>query len=210
MADRNMQNWNVFWKEHKTPFLALFIMRKTHEKMLSLINNLNIPKNSKVVDFGSGTGRTLAILKIKYPQAIGIDNSKMSLDISSKVYDFKLGRDLKEMDCMNTYFKDKEIDLVFSEGLLEHFKQKDLERLIKEMCRVSKKYIILLQPSFLFFNLQKIYCFLTSTSRMNEYAKRIEEYVSSFEKFNFKLKEFRRGFLNSFYIFVFERKGRLN
>jgi len=39
-------------------------------------------------------------------------------------------------------------DLVFSDGLLEHFPKKIFTELVKALCSTSKKYIIIIQPNY--------------------------------------------------------------
>ena len=53
------------------------------------------------------------------------------------------GINAKVMDAANLKFKSRSFDLVFSDGLLEHFKEEeDIRRIVKEQLRVSKKYVI--------------------------------------------------------------------
>lgn len=109
------------------------------------------------------------------------------------------------MDGTKTSFKDSEFELIFSEGILEHFI--DFSPFVKEMCRISSKYVLLAQPNH--FSLAgKIITFLSDHLRQNvkEYDYKVSDFVSIFEKNGFYLKEKKDTPLRDYWIFLFEKK----
>jgi len=59
---------------------------------------------------------------------------------------FKINAEFMLGDVQNLPFRNESFDLVFNEGVIEHLD--DMERGVKEMARVSKKYVICLIPNY--------------------------------------------------------------
>lgn len=77
-----------------------------------------------------------------------IDNGKKELEAGISVFKkFNLKSDFILMDANKMGFPDNCFDLVFNMGVLEHFDEKGQDRMIKEMARVSKKYIYITVPN---------------------------------------------------------------
>jgi SAM-dependent methyltransferase len=88
-------------------------------------------KVSCVLDVGCGVGRTPAWFRQEGVQFVhGIDTSPSAV-LRCKTR----GHSAIPMDCSRTGFRDDYFDLVFAEGLLEHFT--DFAPLVKEMCRTG-------------------------------------------------------------------------
>ena len=111
---------------------------------------IDIDENTTVLDLGCGAGFFSAyfeeICKVK-----GIDSSIEMLKMNPV-------KDVFLMDALNLGFKNNTFDVVFCCAVLHHVEEDD--KVLKEMNRVSKKYIIILEPNrnnpFMFlFNLIK-------------------------------------------------------
>jgi len=87
-------------------------------------------------------------------------------------------------------FPDNSFDLVFSDGLLEHFK--DFSTIAKEFCRISKKWILLFQPNQTsFFGILKRFGEkFIRVSWEKEYLYKKEDYVKTFSNLDFNLVKF--------------------
>lgn len=107
----------------------------------------------------------------------GIDNSLLSLKFAKKIFKDKnvkgqliFGNGFK-LPYLNNYF-----DLVFNIGVIEHFPWKKQEKFVKEMVRVSKRYILISVPND------------SPNSFFNEYKKTSyfveggEDYIPNFKK----------------------------
>jgi ubiquinone/menaquinone biosynthesis C-methylase UbiE len=133
--------WNILWKKYPDiiffgkPY-ARFLERST----IKILKEIRIKKNAKIIDMGVGQGRTLLnFVKNGYKNSIGIDFSEASIQLCRQK-----NLNVELMNAVKTDFEDNEFDLVFSDGLIEHFS--DFVPLAKEMARISKKYILLSQP----------------------------------------------------------------
>lgn len=102
-----------------------------------------IPKNSKVVDLGCGTGTLLNKIKneVKNVDATGVDFSYIALNM--------LRDDIHKVKCVlpETKFKNKSFDVAIATELLEHLD--DDEKMIEEMRRIAKKVIVTVPNNFL-------------------------------------------------------------
>ncbi len=107
----------------------------------------------KVLDAGCGEGFTLDQLRKEKigNEFVGIDNSAVAINLGKKLFPSFL---LKVDDIYNLSFNDSSQDLVICTEVLEHLKEPD--RAIKELIRVSKKYIVLSVPNEPFFSFRNL------------------------------------------------------
>lgn len=163
-----------------------------------------INKDARIVDAGCGSGRTLIYFKNHgYTNAIGIDYSKNSIKVC-RWLGLVRNKDVFFKDIVKNNFKPKSFDLVFSHGLLEHLN--NFQPVVNGMCKLSKKYVILLQPnhfSRLHF-LDNIYRRLLPYTPV-EKTYRPEDYNSAFAKNKFVLKE--KKDLPLYWLLLYERKA---
>ena len=120
----------------KTVFLNIYY--KTFVKELKKLEIKN------VLDIGCGEGFILNKLKQEKigESWEGIDYSKEAVEIGKKIHSYL---DLTQGDIYNTGFKDAAFDLVVCTEVLEHLENP--EKALKEIIRVSKKYILLSVPN---------------------------------------------------------------
>lgn len=129
--------------------LKKFFINNFFKVILGLVSGLKI---ESVLDVGCGEGFTLKKLREKKTgkKFTGVDSSKEAIEIGKKE---NPDLNLQIGDIYDLKFKDKSFDLVISTEVLEHLE--DPERAIKELKRVSKKYLLLSVPNepwFYFFN----------------------------------------------------------
>ena len=121
--------------------LKKFFFNNFESNLISLIAPLN-PK--KILDAGCGEGFTLERLyELKIGKDLeGIDASKVAIETGKKLYphlNIKIG------DIYNLPYKDNSFDLVVCTEVLEHLE--DPKRALREIIRVSKKYLLLTVPN---------------------------------------------------------------
>jgi ubiquinone/menaquinone biosynthesis C-methylase UbiE len=183
------RGWNEIWKDFKGLNWLGRRLKSEEEKVLKkVLEEIKLPKKAKIIDIGCGSGFTLSFFRrLGYNNSIGIDSSKNSLIIANKLFNFKNGRDVFLMDAKSIKFPDNSFDLVFSEGLLEHFKNFTI--VVKEFCRVSKTWILLFQPNqvSVYGRLKRFLENFMKVSWEKEYPYRKIDYVKAFSEFGFKL-----------------------
>ncbi|MFH1187028.1 MAG: class I SAM-dependent methyltransferase [Candidatus Levyibacteriota bacterium] len=122
------------------PLKKLFIAN-FFRVFFKLVKNLEI---NTVLDVGCGEGFTLNKLKEKKIGETyqGIDYSKEAIGIGKKLYPFL---NLKQGDIYKLPYENNSFDLVICVEVLEHLENS--EKGLKELIRVSKKYLFLSVPN---------------------------------------------------------------
>lgn len=162
------------------------------------ISTLNLNKNAKILDVGCGEGRTLEYFRdMNFMDIYGVDVSPDAIN-AAVAKGFKKNKQVFVMDGQKLKFKNKYFDVVFSEGLLEHFT--DFSKFVNEMVRVSKKYVVLIQPNH-FSLCGRIINFivpLIQKDHVKEYDYKIEDFVDAFGQRGMTLIRLRGNHLDNF------------
>jgi ubiquinone/menaquinone biosynthesis C-methylase UbiE len=95
-------------------------------------------KPIKILEVGSNFGRELKLFEGKY-QLYGVDSNLTMVKNSRK---FVKGNFFQGVST-NLPFKDNEIDFVYTCGLLSHLDNEEYHKSLKELFRVSSKYVLL-------------------------------------------------------------------
>jgi ubiquinone/menaquinone biosynthesis C-methylase UbiE len=103
-----------------------------------------------ILEFGCSSGPNLYLLAQKYPQSkiYGIDISRKAIREGKR---FFKKNNIKNVSLISggiealAGFKDKSIDVVFSDAVLIYFGKDKIREVIKEMVRIARKEIVLLE-----------------------------------------------------------------
>jgi len=134
--------WDDVWSKEKKVIYPNPIVIHT-------IINLDI---KSVIELGGGSGNDIIELNNKGLEVVYSDNSSVAISNFNKKTDNKIKA--VKLNVLDRFpFPDNFFDLVYSLGLLEHFNKNQREQIIKEMFRISKKYVLVDVP--------KKYSFLT-------------------------------------------------
>lgn len=142
-----VEKWDEYWLkteslEDSSPYARWL---RNQRLSLSKENLSSFSHDLSLLDVGCGSGASLVFLReIGFKNSVGIDYSKNAL-IRCEEKGLKISKDVFLMDAKETTFPDKSFDIVFQEGLWEHFK--DCRPLIQEASRLSRNYIITMQPN---------------------------------------------------------------
>ena len=111
----------------------------------------NTENLERVLDLGSGTGYLSAFLAYNGRRLTLLDFSQENLDFSSKVFQIMglQGTFIKSDMKKSLPFEDNSFDTVFSVGVLEYFSNQEIDCVIKEAFRVSRKRVIIIVPNAL-------------------------------------------------------------
>jgi ubiquinone/menaquinone biosynthesis C-methylase UbiE len=124
--------------------------------------NSFLPKRSKILEVGFGSGYFLSLLSINGHQVFGIEKSETALNYAKLVFKEK-NQNSDSLIIGNGFklpFPDNYFDLVFNVGVIEHFSVKEQRLFLEEMKRVSKKFILISIPNnsygSLYYNFKRI------------------------------------------------------
>lgn len=94
-----------------------------------------------VLEVGCNRGHNLQAIRAVLPRArlAGVDPNQYALNVAAP------GVELGHANAFHLPYQDGEFDLVFTCGVLIHVAAKDLSRAIKEMYRVSDRYLLVIE-----------------------------------------------------------------
>ena len=139
------KNWDIYYS---LPFFDWVFKRmsKTHYDFFykPLIKNLNF---KTTLEFGGGTGHlTMKIKDTKNTTPTILDHNNKAMNKHHRAYNKTPAKYLIG-DVFNIKFNNNEqYDLVFSDGLIEHFKEPKQTELINKHFKLSKKYVLIAAP----------------------------------------------------------------
>ena len=101
-------------------------------------------RNMKILEVGSNMGNQLLMLQdMGFKNLYGIDTNRYSVEISRKKIK---GVNIIWGSAFDIPFKDRYFDLVFTSGLLLHIHPKDINEIMREIHRCTKRYIWGFEP----------------------------------------------------------------
>ena len=134
-------NQKDYWKREELakrrapehPVIAAYILPKINV----LTRYVDIRQQTRLLDVGCGNG-FFTFYFDKICDVYGVDYSEKMLQMNPVKKTFP-------MDASDLKFEDNSFDIVFCHALLHHVE--DIDRVIQEMRRVSKRYVIILEPN---------------------------------------------------------------
>lgn len=203
--------WQKHWKEKSTiEESGSFYGKLLHQKRLIILKNLlkKFNQTSSVLDMGCGGGTTITAFKTSgFNNIIGIDFTEESMQRCEKL-GLKQGKDVFLLDAENTHFPDNHFDIVFSEGLWEHFT--DPRPHMAEAIRLTKTYIIVIQPDHFSFFGRLMYIgwniFSKNKGGVKEYSFPLSYFKQFLKMYNFELIISKSTILHEQTVMVFKKQ----
>jgi len=106
-------------------------------KIREITQHVKLNKDTRLLDVGCGNG----FFTYYFDQI----SDARGVDFSQKMLDLNPVKKTRLMDAADMKLPDDSFDVVFCHALLHHVD--DQEKVIREMARVSKKYVIILEPN---------------------------------------------------------------
>lgn len=172
--------WDRFWRDKLSSKefseLDYWFQKKVYVRMhnyfLSILGDV---KNKKILEAGCGSGYASILLSQEGAYCNLMDLSKLSLEYSKNLLE-KIGINKNKIEhtlgnVEKMPFGDNSFDIVHNCGVLEHYNNKEIKKILLEMKRVTKRggQIIVVLPNLL--SLEIIY-------RMIKFGKGSERYIS--------------------------------
>jgi SAM-dependent methyltransferase len=130
------QDWDVIWERKNKMSQTVNFGRNFYNKFFSRLLLKNLEKDALMLEIGCGTGSIAATINYNLKYYIGVDNSSAALSICKNI-NTKNKNFFVCGDAFSLPFKDESFDLVWSQGLIEHFDNP--EEIVNEHLRVCKK-----------------------------------------------------------------------
>jgi ubiquinone/menaquinone biosynthesis C-methylase UbiE len=168
------EKWNKFWKH------AYLGVTPTRKNLFKRFEEIKLSESAKILDVGCGSGTLANFWKEQGYDVTGLDMSDRSLEITSrKGVHYVKGDVTKSLP-----FEDNTFELVYSDGLLEHFIYP--KPVLEEIFRVSKKYVLTMVPRIC------LYVWLINIifRPPKEYKKKEDEWVELHRELNPRSVEF--------------------
>lgn len=128
-------HWETFWSE-KQDVADVYSNADRIVRNLSAVLDL---KGKSVLEIGAGTGRDSFPLAERGASVVQLDYAEQSLRILKNLADESgLPVAIVGGDAFRLPFRDNTFDVVFHQGLLEHFRAPQAEALLREHIRVLK------------------------------------------------------------------------
>lgn len=140
-----MTCWSDYYQKEITA--DLFIRNLYGQR--GFLNTIIESKARKILEVGAGTGTMSVFLSNLGFEVTTLDNDSKILEIAQQVKDKFNGQNyLQKGDAFKLPFADNSFDLVFHQGLLEHFKDNDIHHLLTEHLRVAPIVIFSVPNNF--------------------------------------------------------------
>jgi SAM-dependent methyltransferase len=207
-AEDVLKLWDKEWTDFSSVHESGSIIGKwLHAQRLDIIRKLVkcIPKESTTIDIGCGGGETLFLLReLGFKNSIGIDLSPHAID-KAKKQGLIENRDVFNKDGANTGYLDHSFEFVFSEGLWEHFQ--DPKPFINEACRISSKWLMVVQPDHFSFFGGLLHWGWAHFSKKGvlEYSFTMKFFIDEVAKNGLKLVAKKGTYLNEQCVLLFKR-----
>lgn len=148
--------WDKYWKKQSEIEIKDIIKNDPYYRLLKRL--IKLPQNNglRILEVGCGSGtRTLALLKDfeeYHLNAVFVDLSLHALSFAKSSADNnEITADFIKADAFNLPFLDETFDIVWNEGVNEHFEGKERQKIFDEMARVCVKrgQVIVIVPNAL-------------------------------------------------------------
>ena len=129
------ENWETFWQEKED----VGQVYSNEDRILRNLLRLGPLKGKRILEIGAGTGRDSFPLIHHGANVIQLDYAENSLRILRNLAgELNLPATIIGGDTFRLPFRDESFDVVFHQGLLEHFHAPQAEALLRENIRVLR------------------------------------------------------------------------
>lgn len=131
------QEWDRIWSKNKNPLHRLVNLGRMYYNCFFIqAIRPHIDQNTHFAELGCGTSTLIRLIAPKVMRAVGVDISQEALALSSKNCENLKNVQFIKDDCTKLKIEPNQFDLVWSQGLIEHFKNPEV--LIKEHIKICK------------------------------------------------------------------------
>ena len=133
-----MSDWSDYYNQNITPDMYIRNLYGQREFLTAIAD----AKAKKILEIGAGTGTMSIFLSQLGFQVTTLDNDHKILEVAKLAKEkFSGQNEIVYGDAFKLPFADNSFDLIFHQGLLEHFSNEDIHRLLEEHLRVASTVI---------------------------------------------------------------------
>ena len=133
-----MTHWSDYYPKDISTDIYIRNLYGQREFLTTIANT----QAKKILEVGAGTGTMSVFLSQLGFQVTTLDNDPKILEVAKTTKEKFGGRnDIVSGDAFKLPFADDTFDLIFHQGLLEHFSNEDIHRLLEEHLRVASTVI---------------------------------------------------------------------
>lgn len=133
-TDDTGEVWKAYWKKSQQPARWDYLSQIIYDEVFALLKG----PEDKILEAGSGTGRISLRLSKTHDTTL-LDISPHANETARQLAAVEgVSPRIELGSVFDAPFEDGEFDLVWSAGLLEHFRGKDLEKIMQELGRITK------------------------------------------------------------------------
>lgn len=137
-----MEEWRTLYERQISKFdnIDKYILKNLKKKKVYLNAIEKYLKNKKIIECGCGTGKISTYFQNKGYSVTAVDIDENILKLAENIVErssFKETPKFEVMSIMNLKYKNKTFDVVFSNGVLEHFKDNEIIKILKEEIRIA-------------------------------------------------------------------------
>ena len=138
--------WNSLWKNYQNIDSKAILNEPGGMLIRSELTGVLLKyfdlKNKNVLEVGTGTGQYCIELALRGAVCTGIDKDPESIKLANRITnDYQVNNCVfKERDLY--YFNESNFDIVLSMGILEHFSDKEIVDMLKEMGKLGKYVVV--------------------------------------------------------------------
>jgi ubiquinone/menaquinone biosynthesis C-methylase UbiE len=138
--------WDVYWRDFREQPIGEFgrLALNEYRRVVSQLLDINAIK--LVVEAGSGGGATSVPFMEAKAESVLIDISREALVVARNLFLVFGLRDKAHLvvgDALHMPIKDGCVDLVFNQGVLEHFNPDESVKILNEMKRIGRNIMVL-------------------------------------------------------------------
>ncbi|ODN30597.1 glycosyltransferase [Fervidobacterium thailandense] len=150
---RNNSNWDELWKDYSqfdsTKIMSEYFGASLRSETLEVLNRFFKLCGARILEVGTGTGAHALEFGIRGAEVVGIDVSENSIHLAKKLVS-EYGAKNVSFEVYDGFLLSKKwskefFDIVFSRGVIEHFNDEELLKLLKEMAYAGK-YVVVTVP----------------------------------------------------------------
>lgn len=140
-----MTGWADYYGNQVTPDLYIRNLYGQREFLREIIDT----GAKKILEVGAGTGTMSIFLSQLGRSVVTLDNDPQLIELARQTKDQLGGRnEIVPGDAFHLPFPDNSFDLVFHQGLLEHFSDEQIGELVREHLRVAPVVLVSVPNNF--------------------------------------------------------------